>query len=232
MIRSLVLSFLFLTITGSVSAFSAPSTPLLPIEIDTTKAFADSKFPIGPDDLIIRAREVLSPEVSIGTKDGGECLAENFRFCAAFVGPIPKEEYLNALGTFQLENSFDITQNAFGFTVSPIQTNRVYWFNYAVATMTAPFFGADPKDVKDDLVFPPQVFHMDFNEEGKVTEFGFYTVDRQYGNTGGVGGAFGFFYGVGKPLPFPEAKPYKPSFRYRMLQFVGKLTRDRSSKSN
>ncbi len=231
MIQSLVLFILSLTITAITSALAAPSTPLLPIEIDTTKAFADSKFPIGPDGLIIRAKEVLSPDVSIGTKDGGKCLAENFRFCAAFVGPIPRGDYLNALGTFQLENSFDITQNAFGFTVSPIQTNRVYWFDYAVATMKAPFFGADPKDVKDDLVLPPQVFHMDFNEEGKVTEFGFYTVDRQYGNTGGLGGAFAYFYGVGKPLPFPEAKPYKPSFRLRIFMFIGKFL-DRRKKSN
>jgi hypothetical protein len=89
--------------------------------------------------------------------------------------------------------------------------------------MIAEFNGVRPEQVvdKDRLIFPPQVFHMDFTEDGKVKEFGFYTVDRQYGNTGGLGGAFGFFYGVGKPLPFPEAKPFKPSFRYRMLQKVG-----------
>lgn len=201
------------------------------MEIDAAKAFAESEFPIGPDDLIARAKQVLAPEVSIGTKDGGKCLADDFQFCAAVVGPLPKEDYLNALGTFQLDNSFDITQNAFGFTVSPVQPNRVYWFNNAVATMKAPFFGADPSDVKEDLVFPPQVFHMDFDKDGQVTEFGFYTVDRQYGNTGGLGGAFGFFYGVGKPLPFPEAKPYKPSFRFRMLQFLGSLRKKGSKKS-
>ena len=223
--------FYFTALVGTSAAFSSPATPI-PFEVDAAKAFAESKFPIAPDDLVARAKQVLSPEIGIGTKDGGDCLADSFQFCAAVVGPLPKEEYLNALGTFQLENSFDVAQNAFGFTVSPIQTNRVYWFSNAVATMKAPFFGADPKDVKEALVFPPQVFHMDFDEQGKVTEFGFYTVDRQYGNTGGLGGAFGFFYGVGKPLPFPEAKPYKPSFRFRMLQLIGKLTRKRASKSN
>ena len=233
MTKSFFLSLFCLTLLlGTSAAFSSPSAPVIPFEVDAAKAFAESKFPIAPDDLIARAKQVLSPEIGIGTKDGGNCLAESFQFCAAVVGPLPKEEYLNALGTFQLENSFDVAQNAFGFTVSPIQTNRVYWFSNAVATMKAPFFGADPKDVKEALVFPPQVFHMDFDEQGKVTEFGFYTVDRQYGNTGGLGGAFGFFYGVGKPLPFPEAKPYKPSFRFRMLQLIGKLTRKRASKSN
>lgn len=230
MIHSFLFTLLSLTtVIGSISALSSSAPQqLLPMEIDTVKAFAESSFPISPDDLILRAKQVLSPDISIGTKDGGKCLAENFRFCAAVVGPLPREEYLNALGTFRLEDSFDIQQNFFGFTVSPVQTNRVYWFSHAVATMKAPFFGADPKDITDDLVFPPQLFHMDFNEQGLVTEFGFYTVDRQYGNTGGLGGAFGFFYGVGKPLPFPEGKPYKPSFRFRMLQWIGKLMRGRS----
>jgi hypothetical protein len=150
-------------------------------------------------------------------------LADDFVFCASVVGPLPKDEYLGALGTFNLGDSFDVTNNAFGFTVSPVQTNRVYWFSNAVATMTAPFFGADPKDITEKLVFPPQVFHMDFDEDGKVKEFGFYTVDRQYGNTGGLGGAFGFFYGVGKPLPIAECQPFKPSMRFRFLNWLARL---------
>jgi len=44
-----------------------------------------------------------------------------------------------------------------------------------------------------------------------------------YRNTGGLGGAFGYFYGVGKPLPIPECQPYKPSFRFRMLNKIGAL---------
>jgi len=173
------------------------------------------------EDLLARAKAVLAPEVAISTMDVGECLADDFQFCAAVIGPWPKEYYLGALGDFQLTDSFDIEHNNFGFTVSPHQRNRVYWFSNAIATMKAPFYGVQPKDMKDDLVLPPQVFHMDFNDEGKVIEFGFYTVDRQYGNTGGLGGAFGFFYGVGRALPFPEGKPFKPSFRFRMLNFIG-----------
>ena len=48
-------------------------------------------------------------------------------------------------------------------------------------------------------------------------------VDRRQGNTGGLGGAFAFFYGVGRSLPIPEMKPYKPSKRYRLFQLIGKL---------
>jgi hypothetical protein len=206
-------------LTRATWAFSSP-TPAN--EINVQKAFAESTFPIQPADLIVRAKKILSPEIGIGTKDGGDCLADDFHFCAAVVGPLPKEEFLGALGTFKLEDSFDITSNNFGFVVSPVQTNRVYWFNYNVATMIAPFMGA--KELKKDpLVLPPQCFHMDFDVDGKVTEFGFYTVDRQYGNTGGLGGAFGYFYGVGKALPIREGKPFKRSFRFRMLNLIGRL---------
>ncbi|KAG7355226.1 hypothetical protein IV203_004582 [Nitzschia inconspicua] len=213
--------------TYCFSSTSTGSSNKIPItladEVDTAQAFASSSFPIQPDDLIQRAKQVLAPDVGIGTKDGGKCLAFNFEFCAAVVGPIKKDAYLNALGTFKLEDSFDIHQNMFGFTVSPIQPNRVYWFSHANATLVSDFAGANVENVKEPLVFPPQCFHMDFDANGLVTEFGFYTVDRQYGNTGGLGGAFGFFYGVGKPLPIREAKPFKPSFKFRLIQWVGRM---------
>ena len=52
---------------------------------------------------------------------------------------------------------------------------------------------------------PPQANSLTFNEEGKVTQLTIgYVLDRRVGNTGGLGGAFGIFYGVGLALPFPE----------------------------
>mmetsp|Transcript_22388 Transcript_22388/g.46693 ORF Transcript_22388/g.46693 Transcript_22388/m.46693 type:complete len:236 (-) Transcript_22388:1410-2117(-) len=215
----------FLLPSALLALSSSSSTPAKSIEINVEKAFAESSFPIAPDALIEKTKEFLGPQVGVGTKDGGDCLAEDFEFCAAVVGPIGKEAYLKALGGFQLEDSFDIEQNTFGFTVSPVQPNRVYWFGYQTAQLIAPFMGVKPDNIKDELKLPPQCFHMDFDEDGKVKEFGFYTVDRRYGNTGGLGGAFGYFYGVGKPLPIPEAQPYKPSFRFRFLTWAGNLGR-------
>ena len=223
----------------AVSAFSAPaSEPItsFPGEVDTTAAFATSTFPISPPDLISRAKQVLSPEIGIGTKDSGACLAPDFEFVAAVVGPIGREEYLDALGGFKLEESFDIEQNTFGFTVDPLQPNRVWWYGRQISTQIAPFMGVEPSSSSEDenavateLTLPPQSFHMDFTEEGLVKEFGFYTVDRRQGNTGGLGGAFGYFYGVGKPLPIRECQPYKPSFRFRMLGLIGKIGKKLSS---
>lgn len=208
-----------LILVARVEAFAARQAPV----IDEASAFATSTFPIAPNDLIQLSKEILGPDIAIGTKDGGRCLADDFEFCAAVVGPLPKEEYLGALKSFKLEESFEIQQNTFGFTVDPMQTNRVWFFTRQVATHVKDFVGVKASGKK--LVLPPQLMHMDFNEDGKVKEFGFYTVDRRQGNTGGLGGAFGYFYGVGKNLGFPEAQPYKPSFRFRMLQRMGSLAK-------
>eukprot|EP00640_Fibrocapsa_japonica_P003041 CAMPEP_0113938812 /NCGR_PEP_ID=MMETSP1339-20121228/5235_1 /TAXON_ID=94617 /ORGANISM="Fibrocapsa japonica" /LENGTH=261 /DNA_ID=CAMNT_0000942099 /DNA_START=26 /DNA_END=811 /DNA_ORIENTATION=- /assembly_acc=CAM_ASM_000762 len=203
--------------------FSTTAKINLPGEIDVKAAFEKSTFPIAQEDLITRAKEVLSPEIGLGTKDGGACIADDFEFVAAVVGPLGKDEYLGALNSFALEDSFDITQNYYGFSVDPMQTNRVWFFTRQVAKQIAPFLGAKPEDTKGNLELPPQLFHIDFKEDGLIKEFGFYTVDRRQGNTGGLGGAFGYFYGVGKPLPIPECQPYKKSNRYRMLSFLGQM---------
>ena len=49
-------------------------------------------------------------------------------------------------------------------------------------------------------------------------------MERSLGNTGGLGGIFGPAYAIGKALPFPEAQPYRPSKRYRMIQLIGKVS--------
>ena len=46
-------------------------------------------------------------------------------------------------------------------------------------------------------------------------------MDREVGNTGGLGGLYGIMYAIGKPLPFPEARPWKMSRRYRAFQGIG-----------
>jgi hypothetical protein len=190
---------------------------------DEEKMLMRSTFPIAPNKLMERAKVVLSPQVALGTKDGGACLADDFEFVAAVVGPISKTEYLNALQTFDLEKSFDLTSNFFGMSVDPFQTNRVWFFNRVQAKHTGTFMGAPASGM--DITYPPQVHHLDFNADGKVKEYGFYTADRRIGNTGGLGGAFGFMYAVGKPLPIPECQPYKPSLRFRLLNTVGGLLR-------
>jgi len=197
--------------------------------VDEEALFLASDFPIKPEDLVARAKEVLT--AGIGTKDEGACLAEGFEFCAPVVGPLPKEEYLKALGNFKLEESFDLNAQYHLFRVDPTQTNRVWFHTRTLGKHVADstVFG---KATNKEIINPPQCMHLDFTADGLVKEFGFYTVDRRQGNTGGLGGAFAFFYGVGRSLPFPEMHPYKPSKRYRLFQLIGKLQSKFSKKQD
>jgi len=189
-------------------------------EVDEETMLAESTFPIRPTELIERAKEVLN--TGVGTQDGGACLAPDFEFCAAVVGPLGKDEYLAALGSFKLEEAFpDINPQYYGFHVDPFEPHRVWFMSRSTATHTGSLLGKPPTGKK--LMLPPQQFHLDFIEDGLVREIGFYVVDRRQGNTGGLGGAFGYFYGTGNPLPIPECQPYKRSKRFRLLNFVGRI---------
>ena len=198
------------------------TTDTYPGDLDTASLYAESTFAIKPDNLIALAKDTITNK-GIGLKDDGECLADDFMFRAAVV-ETNKKDFFSALKSFNLEDSFDLKQQYFGWTVDPLQTNRVYFFNRQEGKHVKDFMGA--KATNNTLVLPPQCLHLDFTPDGKVSEFGFYVVDRAQGNTGGLGGAFGFFYGVGKPLPFPEGKPYKKSLQRRIFSgLIGLLTR-------
>ena len=140
--------------------------------VDEEALFLASDFPIKPDDMIARAKEVLT--LGIGTKDEGACLAEGFEFCAPVVGPLPKEEYLAALADFKLEESFDLNAQYHLFRVDPTQTNRVWFHTRTLGKHVndSPRFG--PASGKE-IINPPQCMHLDFTADGLVKEFGFYT---------------------------------------------------------
>ena len=122
----------------------------------------------------------------------------------------------------QLEDAFpDLNPNYYGFRVDPFEPHRVWFTSRSTATHTGALMGKPPTGKK--LSLPPQQFHLDFAPDGRLREIGFYVVDRRQGNTGGLGGAFGYFYGTGNPLPIPECQPYKKSKRFRLLNLVGSL---------
>lgn len=62
-------------------------------------------------------------------------------------------------------------------------------------------------------------FEPFINESNKT----FFFADRTLGNSGGMGGIFGPLYAVGKGFPFPEAKPFSPSWQFRTFSFVGQM---------
>jgi len=196
---------------------------------------AASTFPIKPDDLINRCKEVIIAQASIQDGSIDESIyADDFRFCAPFVGGptnaqpgdpvpgLPKAAYLNALRNFDLLAAFpDMNNNYHAFRVDPFETSRVWFQTRAVATHTGELMGSAPTGKRLEL--PPQAFSMTFNEQGQVTLFNVgYVIDRTVGNTGGLGGAFGFFWATGNPLPFPECQPFKGSLQMQGLTLLQK----------
>mmetsp|Transcript_42948 Transcript_42948/g.86833 ORF Transcript_42948/g.86833 Transcript_42948/m.86833 type:complete len:236 (-) Transcript_42948:237-944(-) len=190
--------------------------------LDEEAALAQSTFAIAPPALIELCKEALRKGAGV---EDPSILAEDLEFCAPVVGPLGKEEYVKALKNFDLLAAFPDMDNRFhNIHVDPFELDRVWWSTRAVATHTGPLLGKPPSGVKLEL--PPQTNSFKFNTSGKIVEITVgYVLNRRSGNTGGLGGAFGYFYGVGQPLPIPECQPYKKSLRFQLLGLLGKLQR-------
>jgi hypothetical protein len=186
-------------------------------------------FPISPEDLIAKAKYALR-------KDSGvlepSLWADDFEFCAPFVGPLSKEKFLEAAEGFNIYEAFpDFDNRYFGFTVDPLEPGRVWFFVRLKATNTGGLFGKEANNKSVEL--PPQVYSFKFNEQGLVRELTVgYSIDRRQGDTDGVGGMFGLFYGVGQGLPFPEGKPNKLSFQFSLFNKIGALVTEFTKKKS
>ena len=84
-----------------------------------------------------------------------------------------------------------------------------------------------PPFISPSVPRPPtsvQALSLLFDESGKAYTLTVgYSMDRRIGNTGGLGGLFGFLYAIGSPLPFPECKPWSPSVESEMFARIPKI---------
>lgn len=194
--------------------------------LDENAMIERQNFPISPEDLIAKAKYALR-------KDSGvletSLWAEDFEFCAPYIGPLPQQDFLDAADGFNIYDTFPDFDNRYAnFCVDPLEPGRVWFFVRLIATDTGGLFGKEPTNKTVQL--PPQVFSFKFNEDGLIRELTVgYSIDRRQGDTGGVGGMFGLFYGVGQGLPFREGQPIKPSLKFRLFtkvgNFVSRLTK-------
>lgn len=206
----------------------SPPAPLSiqddPMFLDEVAAIDAQSFPIGEAALIAKAKEYLY--FGQGTAKP-ELLAPEFVFMGPFVGGadgLPRKDYLEAVGGFNLKAAFpDLDPRFHHFRLDPLDAGRVWFTSQASGTdIGTGFLGNAPTRKRFET--PPQACSIKFNEEGLVVKYTIgHVMERSIGNTGGLGGIFGPAYAIGKPLPFPEAQPWKPSKRYRMLQLIGRL---------
>ena len=156
--------------------------------------------------------------------DNPDTLASDFRFQGPVVGGedgLTKEEFLKAVGGFDIKSAFpDINPGFHHFRVDPFAPDRVFFTSTATGTHLGNFLGIAPTGKSFNT--PPQACSVTIDKSGKIKKYTIgHVMDRSVGNTGGLGGIFGPLVAIGKPFPFPEARPYKPSKRYRAFQLLG-----------
>lgn len=106
--------------------------------------------------------------------------------------------------------------------MDPFAPDRVFFTSKATGTHLGPFLGNAPTGKSFET--PPQACSVTIDADGKVKKYTIgHVMDRSVGNTGGLGGIFGPAYAIGKPLPFPEARPYKMSKRYMFFNRLGQF---------
>ena len=196
---------------------------------DEEALLAASTFAIPPDELIKLAKAFTAAQLA-GTADGSnggaDWFAPDFRFVAPVVGPFDKSEFVDSLKSFDLKTAFpELSSNYHHWRVCPFEPNRVWYSIKYTGKNTGPVLGrpATGKSIES----PVQAHSVTFNLNGEVTKFTIgYVLDKETGNTGGLGGVFGLFYAIGYALPFPEAQPYKPSPVYGVLMSANRAIQD------
>lgn len=193
--------------------------------LDVDSKLSESTFPLKPDVLIGLTKAWLTAQ-----EEGDESVnwfAQDFRFVAPVVGPFGRDEFQTSLKGFDLLSAFpDLKANPHHFRVDPWEPSRVWWSVKYEGTNSGPVMGRPATGKKVDS--PVQAQSLTFNSRGEIEKFTIgYVLDKETGNTGGLGGVFGLFYAIGYGLPFPEAQPYTPSPIYGTLmkgnQLIQKL---------
>jgi len=193
------------------------------LDVETKK-----DFPLAEQDLIQLAIAFLQADNS-----DGKAAAVRVASCFKFKGPVVPalveswgwDEYREKREGFDLSVGFpDLNPQYYDFRQDPLEPERI-WFT---ARGTATNLGLLPGQLEPSgkkIISPPQTCSLTFNEQGQVLKYTIgYVMDRDVGNTGGLGGIYGLLYGAGVSLPFPEAQPWKPSLGYKLfLKFTNLL---------
>lgn len=186
--------------------------------LNREESLKNSKFPLDPERVEFLTKQLASPDAAFGSKNP-DLLADDFQFIFPIVGPLNKTEFCTIFGGFGLKDAFpDSRANYFGFTVDPLEPNRCWFFARGQYKHTGPLkFGKEVfQPTGKEVINTPQVLSMSFDREGRCYKFtGGYSIDKTIGNCGGLGGVFGIIHAI-KPgsIPFPEAKPWKPSLEW------------------
>jgi len=215
-----------LTGTGTKTAEKDEAILSLPMFINESEQL--SKRPesaLSPNEMILIAKRFLASKGGLGGDP--EMLSGTFTFEGPVVGPLSKKEFVDAIGSVDFNAAFpDFTSEFYGFHVDPFDGDRVWYTARGRGKNTGPLvpFVPEKSGTGKMVVNPPQVCSITIESTGLISKYTIgYVVDRTVGNTGGLGGLYGILYALGRPLPFPEANPWKKSIQYDLFQKIGGL---------
>ncbi len=201
----------------------------LPMFIDESERLSSRpESALSTDEMILIAKRFLASSGGLGGDP--EMLSPSFTFEGPVVGPLGKQEFVDAIGSVDFSTAFpDFQSEFYGFHVDPFEGDRVWYTARGTGKNTGPLVPFVPEEsgTGKKVVNPPQVCSITIDHAtGLISKYTIgYVVDRTVGNTGGLGGLYGILYALGRPLPFPEANPWQKSMQYDLFQKVGGLLR-------
>ena len=165
-----------------------------------------SPFPLAV--MISLAKRVV--ETSLGAEEES-LLSSDFQFSGPLVGPLEKTEFLGALKSFNLKSPFpDLKTEACCYEVDSYDPERVWVISRGSGTQTGPLILGGKVVMEpsgNSYVGPPEAVSVSFNEQGLCYRASAgYILDKEQGNTKGLGGIFGIFEAIGSPLPWWESR--------------------------
>lgn len=198
--------------------------------VDEEALLSQSSFSIPPEALLERAKAVFATLSSDPLAVAPE-LSDDFVGLGPLAGPLDKDGFIDAITSIDFLKGFPDTKPNYHFLrVDPFEPNRVWVQMRVRATNTGECMGPPTNKA---LEFPPESYSLVFDDAGKVKKFTFgYVMDRFIGNTGGLGGAFGYLYGIDRPAPFPEGRPHEKSWQFQLVTMLNNLQREQKKKSD
>ena len=127
------------------------------------------------------------------------------------VGPLNKRDYVRTMTLLGVDGAFQLSPNAFGFTVDPADPLCVRFFLRNRGEHVAPWqpWGAapplplKPTAGRTAVVAPTETARLIFNPDGRIKHFatglvvGKYEAQQAGVNTNGLGAVLGLFHAVG-----------------------------------
>lgn len=169
--------------------------------------------------LIEKTKDIVYNKSGFYSNYDADVFSEDFVFRGPVIGPLNKKDYLEVMDFFNIYKCIpDINPNAFGFTVDPKDSNRVWFMVRNTGTFTGQAFLPDFVNYKPngkEIVGPVETFSIIYDDEQRMKYLSVgYVADRTEGNTRGKGAAVGILNAIG--FPFPSSIPLQ-----RFVQWFG-----------